>query len=551
MSYTINNTNGNVQAVIRDGQIDTSTSLQLIGKNFANYGTEIATNFLHLLENFSNDTAPANPVTGQIWYDSSSTVKAIKVYDKGTGVWKKVAGLTVSGVAPGSAVSGDLWWDNVNFQLYGYNGSGWTLVGPNSPGTLGKSGQFTVQIPDNPFTANHTVIKEYIGNVLIAVYSKDSTSFVPQYANADAADMSSGFSLIKPGINLSTAIGNIQLNGTANNSLQFNSLSSTDFLRANVAALTTGALTVKTDSGITIGDGLDLVINVTNGQDVSITNQTANGNITISVSGTAQALLPNTYIPSNNYSLITKAYVDNAVLSANSSVASQTLFRNGTNTITGNITPDAGNTNVFTFGTSSAKFNNMYSTTFTGNLSGNVSGASAALTGNLSANNIASTNDIASTTLTLAGNASVTNINTGITGIYDIGGGANRFRNINAITFNGINFNGSNFVGNAVTGNSFTGNTAVLNSINLSGNIKLNGSTSGFVTLQPAAVAGSTTYTLPSSDGTVGQALVTNGSGVLSWATVVGPTSNGYGTRYVSTLAPSGGNDGDVWYQVT
>ena len=541
MSYTINNTNGNVQAVIRDGQIDTSTSLQLIGKNFANYGTEIATNFLHLLENFSNDTAPANPVTGQIWYDSSSTVKAIKVYDKGTGVWKKVAGLTVSGVAPGSAVSGDLWWDNVNFQLNGYNGSAWVLIGPNSPGTLGKSGQFTVQIPDNPFTANHTVIKEYIGNVLIAVYSKDSTSFVPQYANADAADMSSGFALIKPGINLSTAIGNIQLNGTANNSLQFNSLSSTDFLRANVAALTTGALTVKTDSGITIGDGLDLLLNITNGQDINVLNQTANGNITISVSGTGQALLPNTYTPSNNFSLTTKSYVDTAVLSANSSVASQTLYRNGTNTITGNIAPDAGNTNVFTFGTSSAKFNNMYSTTFTGNLSGNVSGASAALTGNLSANNITSTNDIASTTLTLSGNASVTNINTGITGIYDIGGGANRFRNINAVTFNATNVNS----------NVFTGNTATLTSITLSGNIQLNGSTSGSVKIQPAAIAGSATYTLPNSDGTVGQALVTNGSGVLSWATIIGPSSNGYGTRYVSTLAPSGGNDGDVWFQVT
>jgi len=541
MSYTINNTNGNVQAVIKDGQVDTSTSLQLLGKNFANYGDEIATNFLHLLENFSNDTAPTNPVTGQIWYDSSSTVKAIKVYDKGTGVWKKVAGLTVSGVAPGSAVSGDLWWDNVNFQLNGYNGSAWVLIGPNSPGTLGKSGQFTVQIPDNPFTANHTVIKEYIGNVLIAVYSKDSAAFVPQYANADAADMSAGFALIKPGINLSTAIGNILLNGTANNSLQFNSLSSTDFLRANVAALTTGALTVKTDSGVTIGDGLDLLLNITNGQDINVLNQTANGNITISVSGTGQALLPNTYTPSNNYSLTTKSYVDTAVLSANSSVASQTLYRNGTNTITGNIAPDAGNTNVFTFGTSSAKFNNIYSTSFTGNLAGNVSGASATLTGNLSANNIASTNDIASTTLTLAGNASVTNINTGITGIYDIGGGANRFRNINAVTFNATNVNS----------NVFAGNTATLTSITLSGNIQLNGSTSGSVKIQPAAIAGSATYTLPGSDGTVGQALVTNGSGVLSWATIISPTSNGYGTRYVSTLAPSGGNDGDVWFQVT
>ena len=539
MSYTINNTNGNVQAVIKDGQIDTSTSLQLLGKNFANYGDEIATNFLHLLEHFSNDTAPSNPVTGQIWYDT--TLQTIKVYNKATTVWKVMSSLTVGGVAPGSPMSGDLWWDNVKFQLSGYNGSAWVLIGPNSPGTLGKSGQFTVQIPDNPFTANHTVIKEYIGNVLVAVHSKDSAAFVPQYANANAADMSAGFALIKPGINLSTAIGNILLNGTANNSLQFNSLSSTDFLRANVAALTTGALTVKTDSGITIGDGLDLLLNITNGQDINVLNQTANGNITISVSGTGQALLPNTYTPSNNFSLTTKSYVDTAVLSANSSVASQTLYRNGTNTITGNIAPDAGNTNVFTFGTSSAKFNNMYSTTFTGNLSGNVSGASAALTGNLSANNITSTNDIASTTLTLSGNASVTNINTGITGIYDIGGGANRFRNINAVTFNATNVNS----------NVFTGNTATLTSITLSGNIQLNGSTSGSVKIQPAAIAGSATYTLPGSDGTVGQSLVTNGSGVLSWATIIGPTSNGYGTRYVSTLAPSGGNDGDVWFQVT
>ena len=322
---------------------------------------------------------------------------------------------------------------------------------------------------------------------------------------------------------------------------QFNSLSSSDFLRANVAALTTGALTVKTDSGITIGDGLDLLLNITNGQDINVLNQTANGNITISVSGTGQALLPNTYTPSNNYSLTTKSYVDTAVLSANSSVASQTLYRNGTNTITGNIAPDAGNTNVFTFGTSSATFNNIYSTSFTGNLAGNVSGASATLTGNLSANNIASTNDIASTTLTLAGNASVTNINTGITGIYDIGGGANRFRNINAVTFNATNVNS----------NVFTGNAATLTSITLSGNIQLNGSTSGSVKIQPAAIAGSATYTLPGSDGTVGQALVTNGSGVLSWVTIISPTSNGYGTRYVSTLAPSGGNDGDVWFQVT
>jgi len=45
------------------------------------------------------------------------------------------------------------------------------------------------------------------------------------------------------------------------------------------------------------------------------------------------------------------------------------------------------------------------------------------------------------------------------------------------------------------------------------------GSSSGYVGLQAAAAAGSTTYTLPSADGTAGQVLSTNGSGTLSWAT--------------------------------
>jgi hypothetical protein len=48
------------------------------------------------------------------------------------------------------------------------------------------------------------------------------------------------------------------------------------------------------------------------------------------------------------------------------------------------------------------------------------------------------------------------------------------------------------------------------------------GSSSGYVGLQGAAAAGSTTYTLPSADGSSGQFLSTNGSGTLSWATASG-----------------------------
>jgi hypothetical protein len=55
--------------------------------------------------------------------------------------------------------------------------------------------------------------------------------------------------------------------------------------------------------------------------------------------------------------------------------------------------------------------------------------------------------------------------------------------------------------------------------ITVVGEVRLNGSTSGYVSLQSPATATSHTYTLPSATGAAGQVLTTNGSGVLSWAT--------------------------------
>ena len=75
--------------------------------------------------------------------------------------------------------------------------------------------------------------------------------------------------------------------------------------------------------------------------------------------------------------------------------------------------------------------------------------------------------------------------------------------------------NGAGGFSNAV------GNTdylAVNNPI-ATGVLKLNGSSSGYVGLQGAAAAGSTTYTLPSADGSNGQVLSTNGTGTLAWTT--------------------------------
>jgi len=68
------------------------------------------------------------------------------------------------------------------------------------------------------------------------------------------------------------------------------------------------------------------------------------------------------------------------------------------------------------------------------------------------------------------------------------------------------------------SGNVGIGTTSAGSKLDVKGTLRLSGSSSGYVGLAPAAAAGSTTYTLPSADGTNGQLLSTNGLGTLSWA---------------------------------
>lgn len=62
------------------------------------------------------------------------------------------------------------------------------------------------------------------------------------------------------------------------------------------------------------------------------------------------------------------------------------------------------------------------------------------------------------------------------------------------------------------------------------------GTTSGVVTLQAAAAAGTYTLTLPTDDGNSGEVLQTNGSGVLSWAPMASGTTS---STYTPTLTNS------------
>jgi hypothetical protein len=245
MAYTINLTDGTLFATVADGTINTSSSMTLVGKNYAGYGDFLDTNFIHLLENGSNTTAPGAPLTGQLWWDKTNGL--LKVYN-GT-VFKTVSAATASSSAPTSNVQGDLWYDTVNAQLKVWTGTAWLLVGPQYSSGTGVSGAIVDTIVDN--TGNltpHVVIKLFVQNTVVAIISKDPV-FQPQIALT-------GFASVYPGMTMSTTVSGARYWGTANNAVFLNSLASSQFMRSDTNTGTTGTLTVGAGIINSAGNGI-------------------------------------------------------------------------------------------------------------------------------------------------------------------------------------------------------------------------------------------------------------------------------------------------------
>lgn len=100
MAYTILKSDGTLLTSIPDGTINTaSTSLGLPGRNYAGYGQTLDTNFVHMLENFANASPPANPLKGQIWYDTNDDVLKVCPTEGETNVaaWFTLASTSSSG----------------------------------------------------------------------------------------------------------------------------------------------------------------------------------------------------------------------------------------------------------------------------------------------------------------------------------------------------------------------------------------------------------------------------------------------------------------------
>ena len=120
MAYTIQKTNGETLVNIPDTELNTDFGLTLIGRNYSGYGLYLNDNFVGLLEHFADDSPPAQPLPGQVWFDTRDA--SLQLWNGAT--WKKTAFSTASSTAPtasGRAV-GDMWYDTNNQQLNVWNG---------------------------------------------------------------------------------------------------------------------------------------------------------------------------------------------------------------------------------------------------------------------------------------------------------------------------------------------------------------------------------------------------------------------------------------------
>jgi len=264
MAYTINKTDGTIVTTITDGTVDNTTSLQLFGKSYSGFGEALNENLVKLLENAASTAAPSAPLKGELWFDT--TTNQIKVYD-GTS-FKPTGGAKASASKPTSPSVGDFWLDSTNDQVFVYTGDSrshqvndeWELVGPAFTAGQTESGWKVETLASAG--GNKVISSMYAGGTRVAILSKET--FTPSVSQT-------GFASIKAGITLNSTLGGVfEGSSTQASSIDVSSTSNTsgtviaggNFLRADAADTTTGALTVDADGGVIIGDDQELTISV-------------------------------------------------------------------------------------------------------------------------------------------------------------------------------------------------------------------------------------------------------------------------------------------------
>jgi hypothetical protein len=311
MAYRILKSNGQLLTTIPDGTINTtSTTLGLPGRNYAGYGQTLDTNFVHITENFAKATPPANPLQGQLWYNTNANLLYVCPADGTTNAadWVPIA------VAGGNTTT-TFGTVNVNGNLNANN-----VIAVNS--VQAANGAFTnISVTANANIASSSTITANVGTL--------TTQVITTGANTTTGTMNGTWTITGglSGNSLVVANGNVYttgirtdgyyysngapFNGTYTNGNVFDYLTganSTPRFTGNIAPnliAATGNITttgnISATGNITgnyiIGNGSQLTGLVISGGTTIVSGNSnvnipaANGNVNISAVGNANVVV--------------------------------------------------------------------------------------------------------------------------------------------------------------------------------------------------------------------------------------------------------------------
>ena len=366
MAYTINLTDGTVFATVNDGTVNTASSMTLVGKNYAGYGEFLDENFIHLLENGSNTTAPVAPLTGQLWWDKTNNL--LKVYNGS--IFKTISAATASATQPASNVTGDLWYDTTNQQVKVWTGASFIVVGPAFTSTEGTAGAIPETVNDNTATP-HYVTGLYVAGTRVGLVSKDATFTA-------AAPTSTLFPTVFKGITMSNSADTVFAGNVRNGgNVVITAGGATTAIVQATGVLVTGFNSVTgnviggniTTAGLVTASGNITGANIVTAGLATVTGNVAGGNITtagnVSAAGfvsaggnvtganitTAGVVTATGNITGGN--IITAALVQAANVSATANVQAGNLRTTGLVSATGNITTAANVAGTYFLGNGS------------------------------------------------------------------------------------------------------------------------------------------------------------------------------------------------------
>jgi len=463
MSYIINNSRGQIVAVVADGTTNsTATDLTLVGRAVVNFGEYQNENYVFLLENFANDTAPTQPILGQLWYNSSTDV--ISTYST----------------------------DNVFVALASQDYVQAQKISPAFTGTptapTAAAATNTTQLATTAFVQNNKISPAFSGTPTAptAAYNNDTTQ-IATTAFVQGEKTSPAF--------FGTPTAPTAVSGT--NTTQ---LATTAFVTASPAF-----------SGVPTAPNAVYNNNTTQ---IATTAFVQGEKVSPALSGVPTA--PTAANSTNSTQIATTAFVLNSLENDLGTIslqdASAVAITGGTisgivplaltDGGTGASTPALARTNLQLGDLATQNVGNVFITG--GQITGIVDLAIA--DGGTGASNPAD----ARNNLGLATGA-VTTVGTMST------------QNASAV---------------AITGGTITGITALA---------VADGGTGATTAAQAR-----TNLSVPPNSRTITAGTGLTGGGDLSAdiTFTIATNSNGYGVRYVSTLDPSGGNDGDIWYQI-